>query len=77
MNLREGAKNFQVGGVLPQWGGTLTVGNFSVSQWYLIWNAHVSVVKSKKIEKYRNTLLLNTIIKYNMNKHSEPLFQKK
>ena len=27
-------------------------------------------------EKYPNTLLLNTIIKYNMNKHSEPLFQK-
>ena len=27
-------------------------------------------------EKCPNTLLLNTIIKYNINKHSEPLFQK-
>ena len=27
-------------------------------------------------EKYPNTLLINTIIKYNMNKHSELLFQK-
>ena len=27
-------------------------------------------------EKYPNTLLLNTIIKYNMNKHLEPLFKK-
>ena len=27
-------------------------------------------------EKYANALLLNTIIKYKMNKHSEPLFHK-
>ena len=28
MILRRGAQNLQVRGVLPQWGGTLTVGNF-------------------------------------------------
>ena len=28
------------------------------------------------LKKNPNTLLLNTIIKYNMNKRSEPLFQK-
>ena len=27
-------------------------------------------------EKYPNSFLLNTIIKYNMNKHLDPLFQK-
>ena len=32
--------------------------------------------KSMPLKKNRNTLLLNTIIKYNMNKRSESLFQK-
>ena len=31
--------------------------------------------KSMSLKKKPNTLLLNTIIKYNMNKLSEPLFQ--
>ena len=32
--------------------------------------------KFLSLKKKPNTLLLNTIIKYNMNKRSEPLFQK-
>ena len=32
--------------------------------------------KSMSLKKKPNTLLLNTIIKCNMNKRSEPLFQK-
>ena len=34
------------------------------------------LLSSLCFEKYPNTLLLNAIIKYNVNKHSEPLFQK-
>ena len=52
---------------------------FSASQWYLIWKHQTEnfiCPISPCLWKKPNTLFLNTIIKYNMNKRSEPLFQK-
>ena len=55
---------------------------FSASQWYLIWKHQTGnsicpciCCQVHVFEKYPETLL-NTMIKYNMNKHSGPLFQK-
>ena len=55
---------------------------FSASQWYWIWKHQTGnficpciCCQVHDFEKYPDTLL-NTMIKYNINKHSGPLFQK-
>ena len=68
---KRGAENFNSGGCyLNEWARYVTQS--------MIFNLKCPCISCEVqvFEKYPNISLLNTIIEYNMNKHSEPLFQK-